>query len=94
MKWLEKILLSVRDMILPELVYDFWCKEFALLSRRRKSIAKVIKVVQESSDSVSLWLKPNENFQGIEPGQHINICVEINGRRLQRSYSVSSVKGR
>ena len=42
----------------------------------------------------NLWLKPNANFNGIWPGQHINLGVEINGRRLQRSYSVSSVKGK
>ena len=94
MAWLKSILWSVRDIILPEKVYDFWCKEFGLLSRRRQSIAKVVDVIQESSDSVSLWLKPNVNFPGIEPGQHINIGVEINGRRLQRSYSVSSVNNK
>ena len=93
MSQLKSILLSVRDMVLPEQVYDFWCEEFALLSRRKASLAKVVKVVQESSDSVSLWLRPNANFQGIQPGQHINLGVEINGRRLQRSYSVSSVRG-
>ncbi|MBU2862226.1 iron-sulfur cluster-binding domain-containing protein [Reinekea forsetii] len=85
---------AARNMVLPAKVYDFWCQEFGLISRRDQAMAKVVKVVQESSDSVSLWLKPNANFEGIQPGQHINIGVEVDGRRLNRSYSVSRVKGR
>lgn len=88
-----KLLSTARDMVLPAHVYDFWCEELGLLARRERVVAKVVKVVQESSDSVSLWLKPNGNFKGIQPGQHINIGVEIDGRRLHRSYSVSRVKG-
>ena len=87
-------LLLVRNMVLPEPVYDFWCAELGLMSRRHAVVARAVKVVSETPDAVSIWLKPNANFAGVVPGQHINIGVEINGHLVQRSYSVSGVHGR
>lgn len=85
---------SVRDMIVPESVFDFWSQEFGLLVRRQVSVARVERVVKESESAVSLWLKPNANFNGVMPGQHLNLAIEIDGRRYHRSYSVSQVHGR
>jgi len=94
MKKVSKALRTVRDMVIPEPVFDFWCEEFGLLVRRQQVVAKVIKVVFETQDAVSIWLKPNSNFNGVLPGQHVNIGVEIDGHCIQRSYSVSGVRGR
>jgi ferredoxin-NADP reductase len=91
---MHKAITAVRDMILPEPVYDFWCAEVGLLARRNQQVARAVKVVTETPDAVSIWLKPNGNFKGVLPGQHINVGVQINGHLVQRSYSVSHVKGR
>jgi ferredoxin-NADP reductase len=94
MNRIKKSVVVLRDMVVPEPVHDFWCEEFGLISRRNQPVAKAIKVVSETSETVSIWLKPNKNFKGVLPGQHINIGVRINGHMVQRSYSVSHVKGR
>ncbi|WP_287418771.1 iron-sulfur cluster-binding domain-containing protein [Reinekea sp.] len=87
-------LMSFRNMVLPEPVFDFWCAELGLLSRRQAVVARAVKVVSETPNAVSIWLKPNANFVGVLPGQHVNVGIEIDGHRFQRSYSVSGVRGR
>jgi len=41
--------------------------------------------------SVTLVLQPNRHWQGFLPGQHLNLGVEIDGRRVTRSYSLCDV---
>ncbi|TMS52604.1 ferredoxin reductase [Mycobacterium sp. DBP42] len=55
--------------------------------------AKVVAVRRQTSRSVTLTLEPNEAFVGFRAGQHINLSVEINGRRRTRCYSPASAEG-
>ena len=43
--------------------------------------------------SVTLTLEPNRAFTGFHAGQHINLTVEIDGRRRTRPYSPASAEG-
>ncbi|KHO23340.1 ferredoxin reductase [Mycolicibacterium setense] len=55
--------------------------------------AKVVAVRRQTSRSVTLTLEPNTAFAGFRAGQHINLSVEINGRRRTRCYSPASAQG-
>jgi ferredoxin-NADP reductase len=55
--------------------------------------AKVIAVRRQTSRSVTLTLEPNQAFTGFRAGQHINLTVEIDGRRRTRPYSPASAEG-
>jgi ferredoxin-NADP reductase len=55
--------------------------------------AKVIAVRRQTPRSVTLTLEPNQAFTGFKAGQHINLTVEINGRRRTRPYSPASAEG-
>ncbi|ORA31708.1 ferredoxin reductase [Mycobacterium aquaticum] len=55
--------------------------------------AKVIAVRRQTPRSVTLTLEPNDAFTGFRAGQHINLSVEINGRRRTRCYSPASAEG-
>ncbi|WP_102142867.1 ferredoxin reductase [Mycobacterium hubeiense] len=55
--------------------------------------AKVVAVRRQTPRSVTLTLEPNRAFAGFKAGQHINLCVEINGRRRTRCYSPASAEG-
>jgi ferredoxin-NADP reductase len=55
--------------------------------------AKVIAVRRQTPRSVTLTLEPNRAFAGFRAGQHINLTVEINGRRRTRPYSPASAEG-
>jgi ferredoxin-NADP reductase len=55
--------------------------------------AKVVAVRRQTSRSVTLTLEPNRAFTGFRAGQHINLTVEIDGRRRTRPYSPASADG-
>ena len=55
--------------------------------------AKVVAVTRQTPRSVTLALEPNVAFQGFRAGQHINLAVEIDGRRRTRCYSPASAEG-
>ena len=55
--------------------------------------AKVVGVRRQTPRSVTLQLAPNRAFQGFKAGQHINLTVEIDGRRRTRCYSPASREG-
>src|SRR5215510_903784 len=54
--------------------------------------AKVIAVRRQTPRSVTLILEPNRAFTGFRAGQHINLTVEIDGRRRTRCYSPASAE--
>ncbi len=55
--------------------------------------AKVVAVTRQTPRSVTLTLEPNDAFTGFRAGQHINLSVEIDGRRRTRCYSPASAEG-
>src|ERR1700741_4988958 len=55
--------------------------------------AKVTAGRRRPPRSVTLTLEPNRAFTGFRAGQHINLTVEIDGRRRTRCYSPASSEG-
>ncbi len=49
--------------------------------------AEVADVRRQTGDSVTLTLRPNENWQGFSTGQFVRLTVEIDGVRHTRCYS-------
>ena len=60
---------------------------------QRDARATVIAVRRQTPRSVTLTLEPNQAFTGFRAGQHINLTVEIDGRRRTRPYSPASAEG-
>jgi ferredoxin-NADP reductase len=56
--------------------------------------AEVTAVSRRTPRSVTLTLRPNRAFTGFRAGQHINLCVEIDGRRHTRCYSPANSQHR
>ena len=55
--------------------------------------ARVVKRIQETADTVTLVLQPNALWRGALAGQFVSLTVEIDGRRNQRMYSLTSRPG-
>lgn len=55
--------------------------------------ARVVARVEETSDTFSLWLKPNGRWRGHHAGQHVELGVDIDGVRRRRVFSVSNAGG-
>ncbi len=51
--------------------------------------ARVVRVIDETADVRSVWLKPNARFQGFRAGQHVLLDLEIDGVRQARCFSLS-----
>jgi stearoyl-CoA 9-desaturase NADPH oxidoreductase len=60
---------------------------------RTDARAKVVGVRRLTPRSVTVTLQPNRAFAGFEAGQHVNLTVEIDGRRRTRCYSPASAEG-
>lgn len=54
---------------------------------------RVLRVLQETPDTRSFVLQPNALWRGAQAGQYVGVQVEVNGRRVQRCYSLSSAPG-
>lgn len=54
--------------------------------------ARVVAVRRGTPRSVTLTLAPNRAFAGFRAGQHINLSVEIDGRRRTRPYSPANAE--
>lgn len=70
--------------------FDFWSRELGSTVAWDRCHARVIDVVEECENTVSLKLKPNGNFGGFVAGQHVNLTAEINGVRISRCYSITN----
>jgi len=55
--------------------------------------AKVIAIRQETADTKTFVLLPNQHFKRPQPGQHIELSIDIAGQgdRLVRSYTLSEM---
>ncbi|MCH9729588.1 MAG: ferredoxin reductase [Actinomycetia bacterium] len=54
---------------------------------RGEARARIVATRRSTPRSVTLTLEPNRAFTGFRAGQHINLSVEIDGRRRTRPYS-------
>jgi len=70
-----------------EELFDFWAGRVNPLWTQRRARARLVARHVASSDAVTLVLRPNRHFRGVAAGQHVTLGVEVDGRRLSRSYS-------
>jgi ferredoxin-NADP reductase len=75
-----------RRAVSPAL-FDFWATRINPLWTLEQPLARLVSRSQASRDATTLVLRPNRHWKGMHPGQHVNVGVEIDGRRLVRSYS-------
>ena len=55
--------------------------------------ARVLRVVEETSTTKTFVLQPNALWAGAQAGQFVRVQLEIDGRRVERAYSLSSRPG-
>ena len=57
--------------------------------RAHLSHARLVQV-QQQDNFLHLTLKPGLRWQGFAPGQHLQLVLDINGRAVSRTFSISS----
>jgi ferredoxin-NADP reductase len=55
--------------------------------------ARLLRREAASADSETLWLKPFQRLRDWQPGQHLSLGFELDGRRFQRSFTLTSLPG-
>lgn len=77
---------ALRGWVSPSL-FDFWAGRLNRLWTLQQPLARLVARRAAGRDAVTLTLRPNRHWRGMRAGQHVNLGVEIDGRRLLRSYS-------
>ncbi len=80
----------LQSFVAPE-VFDFWARSIHPTLAWERVLARVVERRREAADAITLVLKPNRNFAGFTPGQHVNVSVEIHGVRMTRAYSLTDI---
>ena len=70
-----------------EAFFDFWSTRMHPLWTMRRALVQLVSRRAEGSAAVTVVLKPNRHFAGLQPGQHISLTAEVDGRMTTRSYS-------
>lgn len=81
---------SLVEVMAPPQARAYWSRR--LLPGAAPDRARVQERRQESANAVTLVLQPGRRWGGVQPGQHLSIGAEINGRRVQRSYSPTAIR--
>ena len=55
--------------------------------------ARVVRILDETANTKTFVLQPNAQWQGAQSGQFVRLQCEINGRKVERVYSLSSKGG-
>ncbi len=80
--------------LLEALAYPHGVDRYVELVRplllRRGVRAEVVSVRHQTTKSVTLTLRANENWRGFRAGQFVDVGVEVDGVRLHRPYSPAS----
>ena len=71
--------------------YDFWAGQLGSTRAWKRCFARVLSRFEEADNTITLRLAPNKNFGGFAAGQHANLTAVIEGCRVTRSYSFSSI---
>lgn len=80
--------------MVPAHVLDFWGATVSARWRWNQAAAVIVERRMASANAVTLRLRPNRHWHGLAAGQHVNVSVEVDGRRVTRCYSPSAVPGR
>ncbi len=83
----------LHSSLLEALAYPHGVDRYVELVRpllaRHDVRAEVVAVRRQTQRSVTLTLRPNENWRGLRAGQFVGVSVEIDGVRETRPYSPS-----
>jgi len=67
--------------------FDFWATRINPLWTWNRPRARLLARRQAAAGATTLVLRPNRHWRGVQPGQHVELGVEIQGRWLRRHYS-------
>lgn len=80
----------LQPLVSPE-VFDFWAGLVRPGTSWERPLGRIVARHEAARDAVTLLIQPNRHWQGFRPGQHLNVGVQVGGRWVHRSYSLSGI---
>lgn len=74
--------------------FDFWVQQISPRAAWNRPLATVTARRLEARDTVTLTLALNRHCKLPQAGQHLNVSVEVDGRRTTRCYSPTRIDAR
>lgn len=68
---------------------EFWLRHVDPLFAVEAVRARVVAVHEETARVRTFVLRPNRRWQGFRAGQHVVLTVDVDGRRLSRTFSLA-----
>jgi ferredoxin-NADP reductase len=87
------LLRRVAELAATPLVPADFLDLIAPLASSTELRARVLAVEPETADAATIVLRPGRGWRGHVPGQYVRLGVDVDGVRLWRAYSVTSVRG-
>lgn len=90
----DKIKSSVRfvkESVVDHNALNFWLQHANPLWSLDQALGKIVAKQHAAHDMVSLKIKVNRHFEMGRAGQHHPVFIEINGRRYERTYSLTQL---
>lgn len=82
---------ALRSRVATTLSYphgvDHYLEQFNPIWSLEEVRAEVVALRRQTSDTVTVCLRPNSNWQGFKPGQYVRLSVDIDGVRRTRCFS-------
>lgn len=86
----NQILNFLSDSIYDSHALNFWLKKInPLWSANREMLGQIVDKQQIADNMIGLTIRCNGHMQFGQAGQHHPVIIEINGRRYERTYSLT-----
>lgn len=86
-----KTKIPLLNSVLDSGVANFWLQRVNPVWSVNQALGQVVNIDHDVKNMTSLTIKVNRHFQFGQAGQHHPVIVEIQGRRYERSYSLTQL---
>lgn len=69
---------------------EFWLQRVRPVFAIERTLAEVVHIERSTEQVATLSLRPNGNWRGFRPGQHVLVTLEVDGRRITRPWTIAS----
>lgn len=87
----KTILGSIVSSVFDANAADFWLQKLNPIWSVNDSLGRIVEKSETASDTVSLKIRINKNFKMGQAGQHHPVIVTHDGRRYERTYSLTQL---
>ena len=87
----KSVVNSLFEIIVGTHTTNFWLQKVNPLWSVYQALGKILEKKQTAAETVSLTIQVNHRFRMGQAGQHHPVMVEVDGRRYERTYSLTQL---